>query len=83
MGLGKDVSTIRRGFADIEECGLIVREFDRFGKRTIRLTLLLREAIKLLRASDELRDEVKRLHRNKRRPSARFGRTGPRWRRQA
>ena len=36
MGLGKDVSTIRRGFADLEECGLIIREFDRFGKRTIR-----------------------------------------------
>ncbi|WP_309707430.1 hypothetical protein, partial [Armatimonas sp.] len=36
MGLGRDVATIRRGLADLEAAGLIVREFDAFGKRTIR-----------------------------------------------
>lgn len=36
MGLARDVSTIRRGLADLEACGLIVREFDAYGKRTIR-----------------------------------------------
>ncbi len=36
MGLGKNVSTIRRGLADLEACGLIVREFDAYDKRTIR-----------------------------------------------
>ncbi len=35
MGLGKNVSTIRRGLADLEAAGLILREFDSFGKRTI------------------------------------------------
>ena len=44
----------------------MVEELARCAKHPTRLTLLLREAIKLLPASDELRDEVKRLHRNKR-----------------
>ena len=36
MGLNRDVATIRRGLAYLEACGLIIREFDTFGKRTIR-----------------------------------------------
>ncbi len=36
LGLGKNVSTVRRGLADLEACGLIVREFDEKGQRTIR-----------------------------------------------
>ncbi len=36
MGLGRDVATIRRGLADLEAAGLILREFNAFGKRTIR-----------------------------------------------
>lgn len=44
----------------------IVEELARCAKHPTRLTLLLREAIKQLPASDELQNEVKRLHRNKR-----------------
>lgn len=35
MGLRCDVATIRRALADLESCGLIRREFDDFGQRTI------------------------------------------------
>lgn len=35
MGLRCDVATIRRALADLELCGLIRREFDDFGQRTI------------------------------------------------
>lgn len=35
MGIGKDVATVRRALSDLEGWGLIRREFDRFGKRSI------------------------------------------------
>ena len=35
MGLKCDVATVRRGLADLEDCGLIRREFDNFRARTI------------------------------------------------
>ncbi len=35
MGLKCDVATIRRGLAHLEECGILRRDFDAFGQRTI------------------------------------------------
>ena len=35
MGLRCDVATVRRALAELEACGLVKREFDNFGQRTI------------------------------------------------
>lgn len=45
LGIDKDVSTVRRLLGDLEECGLIVREFDEYNVRTIRPLVTAAELI--------------------------------------